>query len=66
MFFDFRRGADRWPANVELVSPEAAEALIQKKRDAAAKEAPGKKVDTTRYASLFFCSFTRQLNGMTR
>lgn len=31
MFFDFRC-PERWPANVDLLTPEAAEAIIQKKR----------------------------------
>ncbi len=55
MLFDFRRGQQRWPANVELLSPETAEALIAKKKEAAAKEQGGaggkKKVDTTGISS---------------
>jgi hypothetical protein len=49
MFFDFRRGADHWPSNVELISPEAGEAEIQRIKDNAAKETGGgaKKVNTS-------------------
>jgi thiol-disulfide isomerase/thioredoxin len=38
MLFDFRGGRNRWPEKAELVSPEEADAAIQKKKDSVAKE----------------------------
>ena len=35
MFFDFRKGADVWPSNVELVDPKRADELLEKATAAA-------------------------------
>lgn len=42
MFFDFRRGDESWPANVELVDPQRAEELLTA-ATAAAEDAAKKK-----------------------
>jgi len=63
MFFDFRRGADRWPECAELVSPEAAEAAIQKLKDKVAKEVPGAKKVNTSSVSGGPAAGTRKMEG---
>ena len=45
MFFDFRRGIDAWPSNVELVDPKRAEQLLEKATTAAEEAAKAKKKD---------------------
>jgi hypothetical protein len=45
MFFDFRKGAETWPTNVELVDPKRAEELLEKATSAAEEAAKKKKKD---------------------
>ncbi len=45
MFFDFRKGADVWPSNVELVDPKRADELLEKATAAAEEAAKKKKKD---------------------
>lgn len=45
MFFDFRKGGDVWPSNVELVDPKRADQLLEKATAAAEEAAKKKKKD---------------------
>lgn len=45
MFFDFRKGTEAWPSNVELVDPKRADELLEKATAAAEEAAKKKKKD---------------------
>lgn len=45
MFFDFRKGSETWPSNVELVDPKRADELLEKATAAAEEAAKKKKKD---------------------